>query len=633
MTRPKYSGSTTYIPSSVETKTYFRETAVADWDLADFLISGQNEEIFLTELERLQDFKTLGRDVQGFARALKLFYSVEQNLAIAENDAEELLNRNALKGFEHRVVQNELQAVFKNALARRSKPTSRPYESRSASLPEIEPEQAQPLKRAHTTLGENDEPLHIPSNASTYTIPNLVLPPIRAIPTAGTSSSTAIPTTASSVPQARVELRRGRTQRNVKTQKSVSLVPLPTLTRTPLTNTNNRRFIRDASSVINRMPVLADDIEGLTEDEHDDDTEFSDPTRNLKHFQTLNQSTSWSCDGTDLVATFSGFRANNLKSFSLVRDGIADMTPDSIFSKELPPGVSSIARRVAAIPVINTKWPTLQAISERVFISNSYDDVVKAIKKEDMEDPIAAYMFSVVMSYTHYFTFHSEIPENINEREGFTDLTWSFIRGALTLTRIESRHLEVLITGVQARKNLDKDPLLDSMDKGQYSDGLAFSGTDQIYIAEASQIHNPGVDKQCKDEFKLARAMRDSWISQIRSICREVVPPRDFTVFGSCTYKDETKVWQLDFQGVFRLCQFNSFLIPLKKQEFGRRMKLAIQVCLELAACIEREIEKRQHATPASYEKRHELSDALRLIIATTTTPTKPRKRKVSRLQ
>ncbi|KAI7817895.1 hypothetical protein BC939DRAFT_311241 [Gamsiella multidivaricata] len=306
------------------------------------------------------------------------------------------------------------------------------------------------------------------------------------------------------------------------------------------------------------------------------------------------------------------------------------MTSGSMFSKELLPDVLSAAKRVAIIPDMNAKWPTLQAISERVFTSNNYDDVARAIKKEDMEDPIAAYMISIMMSYAHYFTFHSEIPENINEREGFTDLAWSFIRGALTLTGIESRHLETLITGVQERKNLDKDLLLDTMESGQYSDGLAFSGSDQIYLAEASQIHNPNADKQRQDEFKLVRAMRDSWISQMGSICREAVPPRDFAVFGSCTYKDETKLWQLDFQGTFRLCQFNTFLIPLKKQEFGRRMKMTIQICLELAARIEMEIEKRHNAMPASYDKRHELSDALHQIFTTTTAPTKQQKRKDS---
>ncbi|KAG0244083.1 hypothetical protein BGX31_009881 [Mortierella sp. GBA43] len=100
------------------------------------------------------------------------------------------------------------------------------------------------------------------------------------------------------------------------------------------------------------------------------------------------------------------------------------------------------------------------------------------------------------MAYSHYFTFHSEVPKDLNEREGFTDLTWSFIREALTMNNIESRHLEVLVTGVQDRKNHDRNPFLDATNVGQHCDGLAFSGNDQIFLAEASQIQNPKADKR-----------------------------------------------------------------------------------------------------------------------------------------
>ncbi|KAF9173654.1 hypothetical protein BGX21_008757 [Mortierella sp. AD011] len=296
------------------------------------------------------------------------------------------------------------------------------------------------------------------------------------------------------------------------------------------------------------------------------DDEYPDPTINLAHFETLNQATSWICGGVDLITKFRDFRPGNMGPFSLVRDGIADMTHGSSFAMTLPSDILSEARKVAVIPDINVKWPTLQGISERVFRYNTFEDIAQAVKKEDMMDPIAAYMFSIVMAYSHYFDFHSEIPKDLNEREGFTDLTWSFIRGALTMNKIESRHLEVLVTGVQDRKNHNKNPFLDIMEVGQYCDGIAFHGKDQIFLAEASQIQNVKAEKGPQDRYKLARELRDSWLSQMKSICREAVPPRDFTVFGSCTNKDETKLLQLDFKGVFRLCQFDSFLIPLERR-------------------------------------------------------------------
>ncbi|KAG0239357.1 hypothetical protein BGW41_007771 [Actinomortierella wolfii] len=358
------------------------------------------------------------------------------------------------------------------------------------------------------------------------------------------------------------------------------------------------------------------------------DDEFPDPTLNLAQYEVLNQATTWVCNGVDLIPRFRDFRAGNLGPFSLVRDGIADMTHGSSFAMTLPSNALSEARKVASTPDVDAKWPTLQGIADRVFRNNTYDEIAQAVRKENMEDPVAAYLFSIVMAYFHYFRFHAEIPGDLNEREGFTDLTWSFIRGALTMTNIESRHLEVLITGAQERKNHSRNPFFDIMETGHYCDGLAFSGKDQIFLAEASQIQNAKADKMCQDQYKLARALRDSWLSQLKSICREAVPPRDFAVFGSCTYKDETRLLQLDFQGTFRLCQFDSFLIPLKRNEFGRRMSLAVQSCLKLALRIEQEISKRNLAAPASFDTQQQLSDALSRTIVTTATPTKPRKKK-----
>ncbi|KAF9112803.1 hypothetical protein BGX30_007187, partial [Mortierella sp. GBA39] len=90
---------------------------------------------------------------------------------------------------------------------------------------------------------------------------------------------------------------------------------------------------------------------------------------------------------------------------------------------------------------------------------------------------------------SHDFAFHSELPQDLNEREAFIGFTWSFIRGALTLTNIETRSLEVLITGVEERKNQNLDLRLDVKQTGQFADGVGFSGANQIYLAEASTLH------------------------------------------------------------------------------------------------------------------------------------------------
>ncbi|KAG9060910.1 hypothetical protein KI688_007867 [Linnemannia hyalina] len=152
-------------------------------------------------------------------------------------------------------------------------------------------------------------------------------------------------------------------------------------------------------------------------------------------------------------------------------------------------------------------------------------------------------------------------------------------------SKIETRSLEVLITGVQERKNHDKDPLIEAKQVGQYADGVTFCGSSQLYLSEASTIHNPKADKCVRDEFKLARAMRDSWINQ-----------------------------------------FDAFLVPLKKQEFGIKVKAAVTRCLELALRVGEEIEARlEDVSVIDYEKRIKLEDAASAIESTTASPSKGR--------
>ncbi|KAF9099641.1 hypothetical protein BGX27_000548 [Mortierella sp. AM989] len=91
----------------------------------------------------------------------------------------------------------------------------------------------------------------------------------------------------------------------------------------------------------------------------------------------------------------------------------------------------------------------LSELSKVDFVKiNTYDEVTQALLKEDLADPVAYYLMSIVMPYSHYFKFHNKISQDLNEREAFASFTWSFIRGALTMMNIGSRSLEVLITGV-----------------------------------------------------------------------------------------------------------------------------------------------------------------------------------------
>ncbi|KAG0247445.1 hypothetical protein BG011_001470, partial [Mortierella polycephala] len=170
------------------------------------------------------------------------------------------------------------------------------------------------------------------------------------------------------------------------------------------------------------------------------------------------------------------------------------------------------------------------------------------------------------------------VPIESNEREAFTNLTWSFVRGALTMPKIESRSLEVLITGVSQRKNQNKDLLQGNKEIGQYADGITFFGESQVYLAEASAIHQPKAEKLQQDEYKMAPSV--------------------------------------------------TILSPFAPVEKDRKMKRAMLSCLHLAARVEKELLTREiDLVKVSYEESVQLLEAARKIDPTNSTPKKGRRK------
>ncbi|KAF9424643.1 hypothetical protein BGZ76_003490 [Entomortierella beljakovae] len=264
----------------------------------------------------------------------------------------------------------------------------------------------------------------------------------------------------------------------------------------------------------------------------------------LDRFKKLNQETEWNFNNVDVVDKFYIFMRENNRDFSLARDGIADLSQGSDFESSLPAQIRpAISLSGISAVDINQKCPTLQTIFHRVFAFNTYDEVKQAIINEDLSDPVAFYLMSIIMSYSHYFKFYNKIPQDLNEREAFVSFTWCFLRGALTMMDIESRSLEVLIKGVEERKNNYKDLRFETKVQGQFADGIGFKESNQIYITEAAKLYQPKEEKQLEDEFKLARAMRDSWMSQLKAACRSSIPCRGMAIYGSSSHMDETKIW------------------------------------------------------------------------------------------
>ncbi|KAF9917438.1 hypothetical protein FBU30_000748, partial [Linnemannia zychae] len=175
----------------------------------------------------------------------------------------------------------------------------------------------------------------------------------------------------------------------------------------------------------------------------------------------------------------------------------------------------------------------------------------------------------------------------------------------MTMNGLEMQHLEILITGVQECKNWARDDLTEAKQMGQFADGIITWGGSQLCLSEASTVHNAKVEKLRLDEFKLARALRDSWVSQVKATSKYSIPHRGISVYGSSTFNDEIKFWRLDFCGVFRLVHFDTFFVPLKKSEFGTKAKEAILWSLTLGMRIKAEVSAREKdARPIDHEER-----------------------------
>jgi ribosomal protein L24 len=228
---------------------------------------------------------------------------------------------------------------------------------------------------------------------------------------------------------------------------------------------------------------------------------------------------------------------------------------------------------------------------------------------------------------SHYFAFQDSIPTDLNEREGFVAFTWSFIRGALTLCKIKSRSLEVSVHGVKERKNQGKGRT-DTQESATKADGVGICKEGQIYVAEAALLQNAKFDKEHDDSWKVKRAMRDSWISQVKAICNTALPPSGMRVFGSSSFNAETKFYAMDFAGAFRLYQINKMTVPLEKESFAPLMRICLTRCLEFGLYLLWEIERRKDATTATYLESEDLAAAAKAILRTSMTPTKDAKRK-----
>ncbi|KAG0227750.1 hypothetical protein BGW41_003694 [Actinomortierella wolfii] len=231
------------------------------------------------------------------------------------------------------------------------------------------------------------------------------------------------------------------------------------------------------------------------------------------------------------------------------------------------------------------------------------------------------YIQSIILSYSHYFKFDSQVPINLNEREAFVDCTWSFIRGAFTMAGIPTRMLEITINGSKDRKAQMKTKG-ERQECPRKADGVGLHAHQQIYIAETALIYGATQDKKDEDAWKAKRALRDSWVSQIKAICQKSRIPSDITVFGSISHNGETQFFAMDYKGLFRVKTLASMMVLTQASSFAPDMRQSILACLEFVLHVLDENARRNSAAEViSQEEREDLMEAAASIPITSSTP------------
>ncbi|KAG9319311.1 hypothetical protein KVV02_000727 [Mortierella alpina] len=483
MASPAYTGATDSLPEGIESAPYFKTNKVAEWSLQGFLTAtGRDERSFLSEILDLSKFKPVPLDVRLFARALYKFYNGtfgKEVTAIAKDQAQSSINRSVFRGKEQLIVQRRYKEDLERDLNRGVGSATQSKRTKPASR----------LQNILNYKNNSSNPFVDEENSSipsTWTLSSRLKGNGTA---AGAEKKLDIADGNIQSPELSVDTKDGEgdemAQFGSNTNDDAYSEKHTTANEKDTYKPENEQY-----SLLHTPTKQAVDLGAYELGE-----------ASLVHFKMLNQDTEWVYGDMDMAKEFHEFRSRNCQSFSFARDWIADLTPGSHFEQALPSHIKPVANLVELSNLnVNERWPTLAAVFGRVFTSNSYDEVRLAIYNEDLTDPVVFYLISIVVSYSHYFAFHSELPQDLNEREAFIGFAWSFIRGALTLTSIETRSLEVLITGVEERKNQNLDLRLDVKQTGQFADGVGFSGSNQIYLAEASTLHQPKAEKLKEDE-------------------------------------------------------------------------------------------------------------------------------------
>ncbi|KAF9574250.1 hypothetical protein EC968_007174 [Mortierella alpina] len=239
-------------------------------------------------------------------------------------------------------------------------------------------------------------------------------------------------------------------------------------------------------------------------------------------------------------------------------------------------------------------WPGVDELLNKVFgksLEHSWEKSLAIVRGLPMDMALPRYLSVIFENYERYFKHHEDIANNMNEREGWGNITWPIISGALDVLDIKTRSFEVRVEGNQITRHFEEKGAKNRI----MADGIGLSGSTQLYVAEASKLSDAELGKKDKDFQKLLRAMGDLAINHIETSKATSPPSKAPAVFGSYSFRNRTRFYVMDVTNNIPLRQLDMMIIvPLTQQDFTTMMPNCLRVALRFAWTVLQEIRMRE---------------------------------------
>ncbi|KAF9430770.1 hypothetical protein BGZ94_004064 [Podila epigama] len=323
-------------------------------------------------------------------------------------------------------------------------------------------------------------------------------------------------------------------------------------------------------------------------------------------FKELHQSIRWSCGHIDVLAKFNDFAAlQGCHEYSLSKDMIADVTLSGEFEAALEDDVfEAVLEGVLELE----QAEGIDAVLTEVFspMNKTFKDMHKSVRRMDHSNDLVHYVSKVFTGLPCLTRFGRRVRYD----------------------RPCALRFEVAVNGSTKRLNSGRDPFIERQAQGHQADAVVQTADGlQLAIVESARLSRTAEEKVAQDHYKLARAMRDTWLQLLRELVADNrKPPATLTVFGVQAFGTEIAFVAMDFRGCFRLYELARVRIPNSAKAMEKNLAQYLSTCLGFARLVSATRDGFNALEAVNMKARRTYDRAIAKIKVTTCTPTKSTK-------